>query len=172
MRRFVNTLEIERDNHDQFATLDGLSEWLGEWELPDPSLTEHDRSRAIELREAVRSQLGEEDDGEPCEQTTRRLNEAVVDAELRVVFGEDGSTKLVPACEGFEAALAHVAIAIREAMLTGEWGRLKVCASDECRWAFFDRSRNHSRAWCRMQECGNRAKVKAFRKRREKLSAS
>ncbi|CAN5407516.1 CGNR zinc finger domain-containing protein [soil metagenome] len=166
VRRFVNTLELENGGYDHLATLDGLSEWLREWDLPNPQLSERDRERAIELREAVRSQLVDEDDGESCKETTRRLNEAVADADLRVVFSEDGSTQLVPACEGFEATLARIAIAIREAMLVGDWDRLKVCGSDDCRWAYYDRSRNHSRNWCRMQECGNRAKVRAFRERR------
>lgn len=166
VRRFVNTLELESDGYDQLATLDGLGAWLDEWRLPHPDLVEHDRLRATELREAVRAQLRDEDDGVSCADTTRRLNEAVTDAELRVTFAEDGSTQLVPACEGFEAALARIAIAIRESMLVGDWERLKVCASDECMWAYFDRSRNRSRNWCRMEECGNRAKVRAFRERR------
>ena len=49
---------------------------------------------------------------------------------------------------------------------TGEWDRLKVCLSDECLWAFYDRSRNRSRHWCSMDVCGNRAKTRAYRAKR------
>jgi predicted RNA-binding Zn ribbon-like protein len=45
------------------------------------------------------------------------------------------------------------------------WGRLKVCGAEDCRWAFYDASRNHSRTWCSMSDCGNRAKARAYRAR-------
>jgi predicted RNA-binding Zn ribbon-like protein len=47
----------------------------------------------------------------------------------------------------------------------GSWDRLKVCRADDCRWAFYDASRNHSRTWCSMSDCGNRAKARAYRAR-------
>ena len=34
-----------------------------------------------------------------------------------------------------------------------------------CDWLFVDTSRNHTRRFCSMQECGNRAKVAAHRQR-------
>ena len=55
---------------------------------------------------------------------------------------------------------------MREAMLTGAWRRLKACPADDCQWAFYDRSRNRSRTWCKMDVCGNRSKVRTFRERR------
>lgn len=42
------------------------------------------------------------------------------------------------------------------------------CAGDECGWLFLDTSRNHSRQWCDMRDCGNRAKVKRFRQRQRR----
>jgi predicted RNA-binding Zn ribbon-like protein len=82
-----------------------------------------------------------------------------------VRVNEDCTIDLEPAGRGLDAALARIASIIREAMLSGEWARLKVCPADDCLWAFYDRSRNRSRTWCRMDECGNRAKVRAFRER-------
>ena len=47
-----------------------------------------------------------------------------------------------------------------------EWVRLKVCARDSCRWAFFDSSRNRSGRWCSMAGCGNIVKMRrAYRTR-------
>ncbi len=43
--------------------------------------------------------------------------------------------------------------------------RLKCC--DGCGRLFVDASRNRSRRWCDMRECGNRAKVRKFRRRKE-----
>ena len=45
------------------------------------------------------------------------------------------------------------------------WPRFKACRGEDCRWVFVDASRNRSRRWCDMSECGNRAKSVAFRRR-------
>ena len=37
---------------------------------------------------------------------------------------------------------------------------VRKCAGDGCTWLFLDTSRNHSRRWCYMQDCGNRAKAR------------
>jgi predicted RNA-binding Zn ribbon-like protein len=42
---------------------------------------------------------------------------------------------------------------------------VRECASDTCEWVFLDRTRNHSRRWCDMGDCGNRAKQERFRSR-------
>jgi predicted RNA-binding Zn ribbon-like protein len=60
---------------------------------------------------------------------------------------------------------AVFAAASRLAVLD-QWERVKICPADDCRWAFYDRSRNHSRTWCSMQICGNREKARTWRGRR------
>ncbi len=40
--------------------------------------------------------------------------------------------------------------------------RVKRCADSECGWLFVDVSRNRSRRWCDMSDCGNRAKASRF----------
>lgn len=47
----------------------------------------------------------------------------------------------------------------------GRLGRLKQCPGEECGWLFLDTSRNGSRQWCDMRDCGNLAKVRRFRER-------
>jgi predicted RNA-binding Zn ribbon-like protein len=37
------------------------------------------------------------------------------------------------------------------------------CHGHNCGWLFVDLSKNHSRRWCDMRDCGNRAKVRRFR---------
>ncbi|GIM89912.1 CGNR zinc finger domain-containing protein [Paractinoplanes toevensis] len=51
------------------------------------------------------------------------------------------------------------------------WPRLKACRGDDCRWVFLDGSRNTSRRWCDMANCGNRAKMATFRERRSAMPA-
>jgi predicted RNA-binding Zn ribbon-like protein len=52
-------------------------------------------------------------------------------------------------------------------LLTSDDDRAMVreCASDTCEWLFIDRTRNHSRRWCDMADCGNRAKQQRMRAR-------
>ncbi|MGH3648336.1 MAG: CGNR zinc finger domain-containing protein [Micromonosporaceae bacterium] len=64
-----------------------------------------------------------------------------------------------------EAALASLLAAVAEAVAAGTWDRLKACRNPRCQWAYYDQSRNRSRAWCSMDTCGNRAKARAFRRR-------
>ena len=55
------------------------------------------------------------------------------------------------------------------ALLTsGDASRLRQCGGEECGWLFLDRSRNRSRRWCTMEDCGNVSKVRRFRQRRRR----
>lgn len=47
-------------------------------------------------------------------------------------------------------------------LLTSAWrGRIGQCADDRgCGWLFIDTSKNHSRRWCDINDCGNRAKAR------------
>lgn len=47
---------------------------------------------------------------------------------------------------------------------SGPLDRVKHC--DVCRWLFVDASRNRSRRWCSMGECGGRSKMRRYRARR------
>lgn len=44
--------------------------------------------------------------------------------------------------------------------LLARGARVRKCASDRCGWLFLDTSKNHSRRWCSMDSCGNRAKTR------------
>ena len=57
--------------------------------------------------------------------------------------------------------MAIVAAAVEQ----GTWARLKACHRDPCFWAFYDHSKNRSGRWCRMEDCGNIEKARAFRER-------
>jgi predicted RNA-binding Zn ribbon-like protein len=47
--------------------------------------------------------------------------------------------------------------------------QLRTCNGDNCGWLFVDSSKNHSRRWCDMRDCGNRAKIRRHRLK-QKLS--
>lgn len=49
---------------------------------------------------------------------------------------------------------------------SGQLRRLKICPNGECRWAFYDETKNNIRRWCNDRRCGNRDKVRRHRARR------
>jgi len=48
---------------------------------------------------------------------------------------------------------------------TADYSAIRKCEDPKCILFFYDTSKNHSRRWCSMDLCGNRAKVAAFRER-------
>jgi predicted RNA-binding Zn ribbon-like protein len=66
--------------------------------------------------------------------------------------------------DDLERPLWPLAVAAVDLLRAGPLDRLKVC--DVCPWLFIDTSRNRSRRWCSMSECGGRLKMKRYRERR------
>jgi predicted RNA-binding Zn ribbon-like protein len=81
----------------------------------------------------------------------------VVTTPLRVIIV--GALAPVRAA-AFDRAMAALVDAIRACGQDSTWSRLKVCARDSCRWAFYDESRNQARRWCSMAGCGNHIKMR------------
>ena len=54
-----------------------------------------------------------------------------------------------------------VAVAAVDLLRSDRLARVKLCGA--CRWLFLDRSRNRSRRWCTMDECGAQAKMRRYR---------
>ena len=166
LRDYVNTLDFET-GIDSIASPDGLATWLSEQGLVDdlvePTAEEVAAARAV--REAIRELLlannGVEADTEAASKT---LEAAGREARLTVRF-EHGRPQVAPEGDGPTAAIGRVVATVAELAPTDEWKRLKTCRDDTCRVAFYDQSRNRSRAWCSMEVCGNREKARSFRAR-------
>jgi CGNR zinc finger/Putative stress-induced transcription regulator len=147
--RFLNTLDVE-DGSDAMATLDGWQSWLSAEGLDGCFGPQDDGAleRARELRGDLRALAGGE------------LHAQGRQVDIQVSLTSDGKVELsAPTAAGFIAAAA-AKVAIEERL-----GRVKICPADDCRWAFYDTSRNRSRQWCSMKVCGNRAKARTHRQR-------
>jgi predicted RNA-binding Zn ribbon-like protein len=62
----------------------------------------------------------------------------------------------------FLVPLAHYAANF---FATVDYSAVRKCEDPKCILWFYDSSKNHSRRWCSMELCGNRAKAAAFRER-------
>ena len=163
---FVNTRAFDPDQ-EQIPTPEALGAWLADRGLlQNEQLSEADRLRAVELREALRRLLLANNGAAPAAGDLALLNRVAEDGGLRPRFLPGGQVALEPAAPGVPGALGRLLAAVADAMSAGTWGRLKACAGEGCLWAFYDRSRNRSGHWCSMEVCGNRAKARQFRSRR------
>ena len=164
---FVNTRDIDRDT-DDLATPDRLAGWLRERRLitADTRIGTAELEQAVGLREALRAVLLAHN-GSPSGGRAQALEEVAERGGLSVCFAGDGTVRLATRADGFAGGLARLLVPIAQAAGDGSWERVKACAADDCRWAFYDRSRNRSARWCDMAVCGNRTKVRAYRSKRQ-----
>lgn len=59
-----------------------------------------------------------------------------------------------------EYLLWQVIRSAAELLTDSHLNRVRECAGTDCGWVFLDMSRNRSRRWCDMEDCGNRAKAR------------
>jgi hypothetical protein len=106
----------------------------------------------LELAHALRSGL---------RQAMRQHHDGTLDADLPgmddvaarlpLTLRFDGTRpSLAPAVDGVAAGLARLLVAVATCQAEGTWVRLKLCAAEDCLWAFVDTSKNRSRHWCSM----------------------
>jgi predicted RNA-binding Zn ribbon-like protein len=167
VQAFVNTNDME-GRRDKAGTPALLRSWLARHGLVDvrEPISEAAFVRALQVREALRA-LALANNGAALDPgAVETINHTGARTRLKIEFGADGGARLKPEGAGVEAALGTLLAAVLEAMQRGTWTQMKACRRDTCRWVFYDHSRNGSSSWCSMAVCGNRAKTRAYRRRR------
>ncbi len=164
---FANSVDVET-GADDFDSTARFGAWLAAHGFPgaEPSAAELELARGV--REALRAELTAHHpgaDATDAPDARTRLDALAARIPLRAGFGASPAT-VRPAADGALGLLGAVLAAVVLAERDGTWHRLKLCPADDCRWVYYDRSRNTSKAWCSMDGCGNRAKTRAYRGRR------
>jgi len=163
LQRFVNTHNHDfPGDWDRIGTAEKAGAWLREKGLVAAAdrVSDADAARLRALREAIRALLVAHRRAEAAD-TIRAVSSG---AQLNVVVQPTGRAVLEAAAGGVDGAVATLLGILHEAQLTGDWQRMKACR--QCEYAFFDRSKNRSAAWCAMSICGNRTKNRAYYRRR------
>lgn len=106
------------------------------------------------------------DGGQPSEELLERLRDAdrAALAEAQLVPAGRAMRWSWPAPRALTDPLRPIVHAAVELLTEGPLDRVKTCGN--CRWLFLDQSRNHSRRWCSMEECGIQMKHARFVERR------
>lgn len=72
--------------------------------------------------------------------------------------------------DALDQMLWPVSRSAAELLTSSELSKLRQCGGEECGWMFLDASRNRSRLWCDMTDCGNLNKVRRFRNKHSAAS--
>lgn len=127
-------------------------------------------ARAIDLREAIFRIFSAVSRGtSPGEADLAILNEVLSAAlgRLHLVSTPDGfGWKWNAGGDNLDQMLWPVAQSAADLLTSAELNRVGQCADATCGWLFIDMSRNRSRRWCDMGDCGNRAKARRHYQRK------
>jgi predicted RNA-binding Zn ribbon-like protein len=186
---FINTLRL-RDGKklDQLQNAEDLLDWCIAAQvvspaqvatmLEDASARREMRAvfaRATELRAALVEMAQSLARGQSASSRTIRL--------INTLLGEwQGKVELVRSKRGYDKhlrlaltrpiqLLVRIAESAADLLSTGDPALIKKCQSPDCLIYFYDTTRNHTRNWCSMEVCGNRAKAAAhYQRKRQKLA--
>lgn len=154
---------------------DTQAETLSNLAAAQPAEAQLVLERAVELRETIyRICAAVVEQRSPAPADLQRLNK-----ELAAALGR---LRVHAEADGFdwqwaddEPSLAHplgpVARAAAEVLTNPEaLAHLHRCEGDTCGWLFIDSTKNHSRRWCDMRDCGNRAKMRRHRLKQKRAA--
>ena len=189
---FANTVDDPEgpERYDHAGTYRELVGWSTRIGIVAPdeaaalltSAEEHSRARSAALKRAhlLRGILIEifteiaalnSGDSEGAERSTpeahwARLRPFVTDAMAHAELASEGPTYQLswPETTRLDAMLWPVAVAASELLTSPQLSRLKKCAG--CPWLFLDQSKNMSRRWCAMNDCGTHEKILRYVARR------
>jgi predicted RNA-binding Zn ribbon-like protein len=176
---FLNTLDqrcyVENGSFhtgaDQIQTPRLLESWMLEHGLlhRGERVSARDHTAALELRQTLRDFLLIPPAQRPqAHDAARQLTAASRKFPLMLSLSDQGVMELIP-IPGSNP-LGRVLAEVIGLAHTHQLARLKTCASDECHWIFFDRSKPANRHWCSSTVCGNRQKTRAYRLRHRDAS--
>ncbi len=177
---FVNTASQRREGpfKERLETYEDLLSWamqadqLTEAEAADlrqmaaaaPAEAQAVVERGRALREAIyrvftRRSAGEELPPEDLKLISAEYGRAAINR-LLTPSGVGVCTFEWQTHSSLDRPLWPVAVSATNLVASEDATRVKECATDNCNWLFLDASKNRSRRWCEMKECGNRAKAR------------
>jgi len=161
----VNTYSWE-DDLELLGDPEQGREWLVSAGLLDDGATVSPEELAtlVEFREALREVLTANHTGEASPKATAKLADLAARHPVSYEVSGQGEVALdLEPAPAVGSLIGQVIGIVHHAQALGEWQRLKICAADDCRWAFYDTSKNRSGTWCQMELCGNRTKNRRYR---------
>jgi predicted RNA-binding Zn ribbon-like protein len=167
VRLFENTVDLP-DGPDQLELPEDASAWCRRHGLP-PLSSRAEADQLREFREALREALFANNGEADAAAAWERLRPFAQTARLGLVVDARPGLGLTGLGSNQEAVIASLLAAVHDAIEDGTWSRLRACRKSSCGFAYYDHTKNGSRAWCSMATCGNQAKAQR-RRVRERLA--
>ena len=173
---FANSLDLRHFTHhgvqhlqaDELSGPRELAAWMSQQGLSagGAKITAAMFDSALQLRAGIRAYLECDPAGRHRDNDAgRALNKTMKLFPLLAEARGDGRMMLGAARRDALAGLSVVVAELYDGSINGTLDRLKMCAAEECRRIFFDRSKPASRRWCMSTLCGNRIKTRTYRER-------
>lgn len=187
---FANTAEFHASDHpeEMLETFPDLVSWSMEAGLitksemqelltkakKEPKSASNALRNALELREIIYRILsaiagGEEPEPADLSDFNRTLSGAMLKSQISP--SEEGYIWTWKTTENsLDRMLWPIARETASLLTSKDMSQVGECADDRgCGYLFFDTSRNHSRRWCSMEICGNRAKAQRHYQRQTQI---
>jgi predicted RNA-binding Zn ribbon-like protein len=151
---------------------DWMEQFFQQWDLHAPFPADEPHKLALlELRERMRSMVESiASGGSLATEDLSELNRvlALAPSHTRVIPAEEGyCLEQVSLVEGWDQVMARIAGSFADLLAHQDVRRIKICDNDDCKWVYFDESKNRVRRWCNDKMCGNLMKVRRFRERQK-----
>jgi len=142
-----------------------LAQQLHQQAIEQPDDTANAYDFAIQVREALYRIFSRRYAGEPIPEADLALLNSVVSqalAHLQLTpAGGEIQWEWAADVYGANRILWPVARAAAELLTSDKASDVRICEDDRgCGYLFIDQTKNHSRRWCSMDSCGNRAKAR------------
>lgn len=160
VRQFVNTAELP-EGPDELDSIEKASAWCLSYGL-SPVRDQAHLGLLRDFRETLRDLLFANNGEGDASDAWERMRPFLARTRLNLAVNPRHGLELRPEDKGPIASLLAI---VYESELLGTWPRLRACRKPSCRFAYYDRTKNGSRAWCSMATCGNQAKAQRRRQR-------
>jgi predicted RNA-binding Zn ribbon-like protein len=187
---FVNTVGSHTSEHprEKLRGFADLIRWSEEAGLIDeseavellayPDANSNNSTKILEeargLREGLFRIFGAlEQTKTPAARDLAALNETLRAFPVRLEVlpkGQDFSCERKSVQTNGSRLLAPVAWSAADLLASDRVHRVRQCAAATCGWFFVDTTKNHSRRWCAMNDCGSHAKAKRYYQRKKKIN--
>ena len=125
-------------------------------------------ARAKDFREALNGLVSAIDAGkQPSADVLKTIGDCLAGAYANgLLVPHDGALQWVASADDdLERVLWEIGRAAGRLVVSPRLARVRACAASDCGWWFVDDTKNRSRRWCDMKLCGNREKLRRFRKK-------
>lgn len=161
------------EGQDSLETLAHLEDFVVREQYSGPRARNHEELAAVRaMREELRSMFTAGEDGAAAKVNALLSRATAVPQLVKHDHWDWHLHATAPAAPldlriGVEAAMA-----MADVIRSKELARLKVCDAPDCRAVVLDLSKNRSRRYCDTGNCGNRAHVAAYRRRKSSAAGA